>query len=265
MKAVILAGGFGSRLLEETNSKPKPMVEIGGRPILLHIMNGFAAHGIDEFIIALGYKGEVVKQYFLDYYALTNDLTIDLRTGQRTIYDGAHPDWRIHLVHTGHATQTGGRVKRLRNWIGEDADFLLTYGDGVADVNVSELIDFHRRHGRLATLTTVKPPARFGRIGFDGDRVTTFKEKPEDSEGWINGGFFVLKPAALDYIDGDETILERDPIERLAQDGQLMAYRHYGFWSCMDTLKEKNMLEDLWASGRAPWKTWIDEPMATVR
>jgi glucose-1-phosphate cytidylyltransferase len=265
MKAVILAGGFGSRLSEETADKPKPMVEIGGRPMLWHIMNIFAAHGVEEFIIALGYRGEVVKQYFLNYQAVNSDLTIDLGTGQQTIYDSARPNWRIHLVHTGQGTQTGGRVKRLRNWIGADETFLMTYGDGVADVNITELIDFHRSHRRLATVTTVKPPARFGRVGFDGDQVTTFQEKPEDSEGWINGGFFVLNPQALDYVAGDETVWEREPIEGLARDGQLMAYRHYGFWSCMDTLKEKNMLEELWSAGNAPWKTWMTEPMAIAR
>jgi glucose-1-phosphate cytidylyltransferase len=262
MKAIILAGGFGSRLLEETAQRPKPMVEIGGRPILWHIMNIFGAHGIDEFIIALGYKGEVVKQYFLNYHALNSDLTLDLRSGTRTVYDTVHPDWRVHLVDTGQATQTGGRVKRLRNWLGTDETFLMTYGDGLADVNITELVDFHERHGRLATVTTVKPPARFGRVGFEGDRVTTFQEKPEDSEAWINGGFFVLNSRALDYVDGDGTIWEREPIERLAHDHQLMAYRHYGFWSCMDTLKEKHMLDELWATGEAPWKTWLNEPMA---
>jgi len=265
MKAVILAGGIGSRLSEETTVRPKPMVEIGGRPILWHIMNIYGAHGIDEFIIALGYKGEVIKQYFLNYYALNSDLTIDLRTGRQTIYDGARPDWRVHLVHTGLETQTGGRVKRLRNWIRDDETFLLTYGDGVADVNITELVDWHRTHGRLATVTTVKPPARFGRIGFDGDAVTTFREKAEDSEGWINGGFFVLSGRTLDYIDGDDTVLERQPIERLAREGELMAYRHTGFWSCMDTLKEKTMLEELWASGDPPWKIWTDEPVAVAR
>jgi glucose-1-phosphate cytidylyltransferase len=265
MKAVILAGGFGSRLAEETTSKPKPMVEIGGRPILWHIMNIFGAHGIDEFIIALGYKGEVIKQYFLNYYAVNSDLTIDLRTGRQTIYDGARPDWRVHLVHTGQATQTGGRVKRLRNWIREDETFLLTYGDGVGDVNITELVDCHKAHGHLATVTTVRPPARFGRIGFDGDLVTTFREKAEDSEGWINGGFFALNGRTLDYIDGDDTVWERDPIERLAREGELMAYRHNGFWSCMDTLKEKTMLEELWASGEPPWKIWMDEPLAVAR
>jgi glucose-1-phosphate cytidylyltransferase len=265
MKAVILAGGFGSRLSEETSRIPKPMVEVGGRPILWHIMNIFGAHGLDEFVIALGYKGEVVKQYFLNFHAVNSDLTIDLRTGRQTHHNGVQPDWRVHLVHTGLTTETGGRVKRLRTWLGSDETFLLTYGDGVADINITELMDFHDSHGRLATVTTVKPPARFGRIGFDGDQVTTFREKSQDSEGWINGGFFVLNVRALDYIVGDQTIWEREPLERLAQDGQLMAYRHSGFWSCMDTLKEKNMLEDLWASGQAPWRTWINEPCVVAR
>jgi len=265
VKAVILAGGFGSRLAEETAHKPKPMVEIGGRPILWHIMNIFSAHGVDEFIIALGYKAEVVKQYFLNYYSVNSDLTIDLATGHQTIHGGERPDWRVHLVDTGYATQTGGRVKRLRRWLGENETFLLTYGDGVSDVNITSLIEFHTRHGRLATVTTVRPPARFGRIGFDGNQVTTFCEKAEDSEGWINGGFFVLEPQTLDYVDGDDTTWEREPIERLARDGQLMAYRHSGFWSCMDTLKEKNMLEELWASGDAPWKTWMSERVTMVR
>src|SRR5687768_174750 len=186
MKAVILAGGFGSRLSEETSDKPKPMVEVGGRPILWHIMNIFGAHGIDEFIIALGYKGEIIKQYFLNYNALNSDLTVDFATGRQTIHDGVRHDWRVHLVYTGHNTQTGGRVKRLRKWLAEDESFLLTYGDGVADIDITALIDFHKSHGCLATVTTVKPPARFGRIGFDGDQVTTFAEKAADSEGWIN-------------------------------------------------------------------------------
>ncbi|MGH9349575.1 MAG: glucose-1-phosphate cytidylyltransferase [Vicinamibacterales bacterium] len=265
MKAVILAGGFGSRLSEETVHRPKPMVEIGNRPILWHIMNIYAAHGVDEFIIALGYKAQYVKEYFLNYYALNNDLTVDLKTGRQTISDGLQPDWRVHLVDTGLNTMTGGRVRRLRRWLGKDETFLLTYGDGVADIDITDLVDFHKAHGKLATVTTVKPPARFGRVGFDGDQVTTFAEKPEESEGWINGGFFVLNAKALDYIDSDDTVLEREPIERLAHDRQLIGYRHYGFWSCMDTLKEKTMLEELWASGRAPWKTWADEPMAMAK
>lgn len=265
MKAIILAGGFGSRLSEETINKPKPMIEIGNRPILWHIMNIYGAHGIDEFIIALGYKAQHVKEYFLNYHALNNDLTVELKTGTRTVYDGCQPDWRVHLVDTGLNTMTGGRVRRLRKWLGEDETFLLTYGDGVADINITELVDFHGRHGKLATVTTVKPPARFGRVGFDGDQVRTFAEKPEDSDGWINGGFFVMNTRALDYIDSDHTVLEREPIERLARDNQLVGYRHYGFWSCMDTLKEKNMLEELWDAGRAPWKTWLDEPVALAR
>jgi glucose-1-phosphate cytidylyltransferase len=265
MKAIILAGGFGSRLSEETVHKPKPMIEIGNRPILWHIMNIYGAHGIDEFIIALGYKAQNIKEYFLNYYALNSDLTVDLKTGRQTIYDGVRPDWRVHLVDTGLNTMTGGRVRRLRNWVGQDETFLLTYGDGVADINITELLDFHKAHGKLATVTTVKPPARFGRVGFDGDQVTTFAEKPEESEGWINGGFFVMHAKALDYIDGDQTVLEREPIERLARDNQLVGYRHYGFWSCMDTLKEKNMLEELWDSGKAPWKTWVEEPFAVAR
>jgi glucose-1-phosphate cytidylyltransferase len=265
MRAVILAGGFGSRLSEETTHRPKPMVEVGGRPILWHIMSILNAHGINEFIIALGYKGEVVKQYFLNFQALNSDLTIDLGTGRQTIHDGARPDWQIHLVDTGHHTETGGRVKRLRKWLGDDETFLLTYGDGVADIDIGGLIRFHRSHGRLATVTTVKPPARFGRVGFDGDRVSTFHEKPQDTEGWVNGGFFVLNTAALDYIEGDSTVWEREPIEWLARDGQLMGYRHYGFWSCMDTLKEKKMLEELWASGSAPWRAGITEPVSVSR
>jgi glucose-1-phosphate cytidylyltransferase len=265
MRAVILAGGFGSRLSEETAHRPKPMVEVGGRPVLWHIMSILSAHGINEFIIALGYKGEVVKQYFLNFHALNSDLSIDLRTGTPTIHDRAMPEWRVHLVDTGHSTETGGRVKRLRDWIGEDETFLLTYGDGVADLDVSGLIRFHRSHGRLATVTTVKPPARFGRVGFDGDRVSTFHEKPHDSEGWVNGGFFVLNARALAYIEGDATVWEREPIELLARDGQLMGYRHYGFWSCMDTLKEKKMLDELWATGKAPWRTPLSEPMSVIR
>jgi glucose-1-phosphate cytidylyltransferase len=265
MKAVILAGGLGSRLSEETADKPKPMVEIGGRPILWHIMNIFGAHGVNEFIVALGYKAEVVKHYFLNFYAVNSDLSIDLASGRQTVHDGSRPDWRVHLVHTGVHTQTGGRVKRLRNWLGDDETFMMTYGDGVADIDITSLLAFHRSHGRLATVTTVKPPARFGRLGLAGNHVTTFHEKPEDSEGWINGGFFVLNARALDIVDGDDSVWEREPIERLAHDGQLMAYRHPGFWSCMDTLKEKTMLEELWSGGNPPWKIWRDEPLAVVR
>jgi glucose-1-phosphate cytidylyltransferase len=256
MKAIILAGGFGTRLSEETMFRPKPMVEIGGRPILWHIMNIYAAHGIDEFIVALGYKGEIVKAYFLNYYAINNDISIDLASGNTTIHDGNQPKWTIHLVDTGLYTQTGGRLKRLQKWLGADETFLFTYGDGVADLDVKALLAFHNAHGKLATVTTVRSPERFGRIAFEGSQVIEFYEKPEASEGWINGGFFVLNRKVIDYIAGDETIWERYPVEQLAREGQLLGYRHYGFWSCMDTLKEKNMLEELWASGKAPWKIW---------
>lgn len=256
MKAIILAGGFGTRLSEETDLRPKPMVEIGGKPILWHIMNIYATHGVKEFIVALGYKGEVVKEYFLNYYAFNNDITVDLGSGRTTIHDGKQPDWKIHLVDTGLHTQTGGRLKRLRHWLGDDETFHFTYGDGVADIDLGKLLAFHRAGGKLATVTTVRSPARFGRIVFEGDRVSNFYEKADAAEGWINGGFFVLHARAIDYIDGDESSWERSPIERLANDGEMLGYRHYGFWSCMDTLREKRMLEAMWESGDAPWRIW---------
>ena len=256
MKAIILAGGLGSRLSEETALKPKPMVEIGGKPILWHIMNIYGCYGIDEFIVALGYKGEVIKEYFLNFYALNNDLTLDLATGGTSIHDGRQPRWKVHLVDTGASTQTGGRVRRLAKWLGDDKTFMMTYGDGVADVDVRALLRFHESHGKLATVTTVRPPARFGGIVFDGQRVAEFTEKPQTGEGWINGGFFVLDRRVIDYVDGDETLWERDPMERLAADGQLMAFRHDGFWQPMDTARERKLLEELWAGGNAPWKLW---------
>ena len=256
MKAIILAGGLGSRLSEETALKPKPMVEIGGKPILWHIMNIYSCYGIDEFIVALGYKGEVIKEYFLNFYALNNDITLDLATGGTTVHHGRQPRWKVHLVDTGSATQTGGRVRRLARWLGEDKTFMMTYGDGVADVDVRALLRFHESHGKLATVTTVRPPARFGGIVFEGQRVAEFTEKPQTGEGWINGGFFVLDRRVVDYVDGDETLWERDPMERLAADGQLMAFRHEGFWQPMDTQRERKLLEDLWAGGSAPWKLW---------
>lgn len=256
MKAVILAGGFGTRLSEETELKPKPMVEVGGKPILWHIMNVYGCQGVKEFIIALGYKGECIKEYFLNFYAINNNLTVDLGTGDTVVHDGKQPDWKIHLVDTGLYTQTGGRLKRLRKWLRNDETFMFTYGDGVADVDLNLLLEFHKSHGKLATVTTVRSPSRFGRINFKGDQVTKFYEKPQTAEGWINGGYFILNPGAIDYVENDESIWERDPVERLAQDGQLMGYRHYGFWSCMDTLKEKKILEDLWTSAKAPWMIW---------
>jgi glucose-1-phosphate cytidylyltransferase len=255
MKAVILAGGLGSRLSEETTLRPKPMVEIGGKPVLWHIMNIYATHGFTEYVVAAGYRAEVIKDYFLNFYAINNDLTIDLATGNATIHDGNQPNWKVHIVDTGLYTQTGGRIKRLRRWL-SDERFMMTYGDGLSDIDLRALLEFHRAHGKLATVTTVRSPARFGRIKFDGEQIVEFYEKPQHSEGWINGGFFVLEPGVFDYIDGDETIWERDPVERLARDGQLVGYRHNGFWSCMDTLKEKSMLEELWNTGHAPWKIW---------
>jgi glucose-1-phosphate cytidylyltransferase len=244
VKAIILAGGFGTRLSEETLVKPKPLVEIGGKPILWHIMNIYACHGVDEFIIALGYKGEVIKEYFLNFFAINNDISIDLASGDTVIHQGNQPSWKVHLVDTGLHTMTGGRLARLRDWLGKDETFMFTYGDGVADVDLRAALEFHKSHGRLATVTTVRAPARFGRISVAGDSVTTFHEKSEAGEGWINGGFFVLEPGVLDYIDGDATVWERDPVEKLARAGELVGYRHQGFWSCMDTLKEKNILEE---------------------
>jgi glucose-1-phosphate cytidylyltransferase len=256
MKVIILAGGLGSRLSEETVRLPKPMVEIGGKPILWHIMNIFASQGFDEFIIALGYRGEAIKEYFLNFYALNNDITVDLSSGASTIHQGRQPSWKVHLVDTGLNTQTGGRLKRLKPWIGDDPTVMLTYGDGLADVNLRALLAFHDSHGKLATVTTVRPPARFGGIVFEGNRVSEFTEKPQTGEGWINGGFFVLNRRVLDYVEGDATLWEREPMERLASDGQLMAHRHEGFWQPMDTLRERRLLEELWAGGNAPWKVW---------
>ena len=256
MKAVILAGGIGSRLSEETLLRPKPMVEIGGHPILWHIMNICSVHGINEFLIALGYKGEIIKEYFLNFYAINNDISIDLSSGKTTIHDGNQPNWKIHLVDTGLHTQTGGRLKRLRNWLKDQDSFLFTYGDGVTNLNIGALVQFHKSHGKLATVTTVHSPERFGRISLSGNQVQDFYEKPDKNEGWINGGYFVLDPKAIDYIDGDSTPWERGPVEGLARDGQLMGFRHQGFWSCMDTLKEKNYLEALWTTDQAPWKIW---------
>lgn len=256
MKTFILAGGLGTRLSEETLVRPKPMVEIGGHPILWHIMNIYAHHGFDEFGVALGYKGEMVKDYFLRFHALGSDLTVDLATGTSAVHHGAHPRWKVHLIDTGTQSQTGGRVKRLGKLLGEDQTFMLTYGDGLADVDVKALVAFHRAHGKLATVTAVRPPARFGSIVMEGDKVTAFAEKPQTGEGWINGGFFVLERQVMDFIDGDETAFEATPMERLTRAGQLMAYRHEGFWQPMDTIREKNYLEELWSSGQAPWKVW---------
>jgi glucose-1-phosphate cytidylyltransferase len=255
MKTVILAGGMGTRLQEETTLKPKPMVEIGGKPILWHIMKTYAVHGFREFVIALGYKGEVIKEFFLRYYYHSHDFTIRLADGDVQAYQGDREDWTVHLVDTGLQTQTGGRVKRLAPVLANET-FMLTYGDGVSNVNINELLAFHRQHGKLATVTAVRPPARFGGLSFEGDLVARFAEKPQVGEGWINGGFFVLEPGVLDYIAGDDTYFEREPLERLARDSQLVAFRHGDFWQCMDTLRDVRLLESLWESGKAPWKVW---------
>lgn len=256
MKVAILAGGLGTRLAEETEVRPKPMVEIGGKPILWHIMKHYAAHGYRDFTIALGYKGEYIKEWFTNYVSLWGDLTVDTQTGQITRHHQPKQDnWTVNLVHTGNETQTGGRIKRLEPWLG-DAPFFLTWGDGVSDININHLLDFHKRHGKLATVTTTRPPARFGHMEFEGERVTRFTEKPQTSEGWINAAFFVLEPQVFDYIDGDLTQFEKEPLERLAAEGQLMAYKHESFWQCMDTIRDKQLLNRLWDSGKPPWKTW---------
>ncbi len=255
MKVVILCGGLGTRLREETDVRPKPMVEIGGRPILWHLMKGYAHQGFNEFVLALGYKGEFIKRYFLDYREMQSHLTVMLGTGQVQTHSGDREDWVVDLVDTGHGTESGGRVKRLEPWV-KNEPFMLTYGDGVSNVDLHALLAFHRSHKRLMTVTAVRPPARFGLLVFEGDRVVEFREKPQIGEGWINGGFFVCEPGALDYIEGDETVLEREPLERLAKDGQLMAYRHEGFWQCMDTLRDVRLLEGQWEQGHAQWKTW---------
>lgn len=257
MKVVILCGGLGTRLGEETESRPKPMVEIGGRPILWHIMRGYASYGFKEFVLALGYKGEVIKRYFLDYYHLHSNLTVSLAGGGVTIHDGGREDWVVHLVDTGLGPETGGRLKRLGPWLGNER-FMLTYGDGVCDANLRKLLRFHQAHGRLATVTAVRPPSRFGGLSFNGNLVTEFTEKPQIGEGWINGGFFVLEPGVLDYIESDDTFFEREPLERLAKDGELVAHRHEGFWQCMDTRRDLQLLEQLWASGNALWKVWAE-------
>lgn len=255
MKVAILAGGVGTRLSEETQVKPKPMVEIGGRPILWHILKHYSHYGHKDFVIALGYKGEFIKRYFADYNSLESNLTVKMRSGTVIRHESDHPDWNVELIDTGVATLTGGRIKRLAPYVGNET-FMLTWGDGVSNVDLNKLLAFHRSHGKLATVTAVRPPARFGHMTFDGDRVLEFSEKPQAAEGWINGAFFVLEPQVLDYIAGDDTQWEKEPMERLSREGQLMAYRHSDFWQCMDTLRDKALLESLWQHGAAPWKTW---------
>jgi glucose-1-phosphate cytidylyltransferase len=256
MRTVILAGGLGSRLGEETSVRPKPMVEIGGMPIIWHIMKIYSAAGLKDFVICLGYKGYAIKEYFRNYFMHTADVTIDLAENQIEVHDSRSEPWRITLVETGGATMTGGRLKAVQRFLNPDEPFCFTYGDGVADIDVAQLIDFHKNHGRRATITSVSPPGRFGALEFDGQRVTHFREKPVGDGGRINGGFFVADPSVLDLIEGPSTVWEAGPLETLASQGDLMAYPHDGFWQPMDTLRDKLTLEDLWATGQAPWKLW---------
>lgn len=256
MKAVILAGGLGTRLAEETSVRPKPMVEVGGRPILWHILKMYSSHGINDFVICLGYKGDYIRDYFLRYQMSLSDFTIDLATGNTTIIKSTAEPWRVTLIDTGPTTMVGGRIKRILPFIGDDPAFCLTYGDGVGDVDLKAVIATHEKGGRLATVTAVQPPGRFGAMRIAGDKVAAFREKPDGDGNWVNGGFFVLSPKVGDYIKGDETVWEQEPLEKLADDGQLSVYHHRGYWQPMDTLSDKNKLEALWASGKAPWKMW---------
>lgn len=256
MKVVILAGGRGTRISEETGMRPKPMVEIGGRPILWHVMKLYSSQGIHEFVICLGYKGYMIKEYFANYFLHMSDVTFDMKDNRMHVHQANAEPWKVTLVETGDATMTGGRIKRVADYIREEPVFCLTYGDGVGDVDVAGSIAFHLRHGKLATMTAVQPPGRFGALELHGDTVARFTEKPLGDGGWINGGFFVLSPKVLDYIEGDSTTWEHEPLERLAAEGQLRAWQHRGFWQAMDTLRDKQYLEELWYSGRAPWKKW---------
>ena len=257
MKVVILAGGMGTRLAEETDIIPKPMVEIGGKPILWHILKHYAYFGFNEFVIALGYKQEIIKDFFMNYHFLSNSFTVNIKSGEITEHSEMDDDWITHLVDTGLETMTGGRIKRLAKWLADET-FMMTYGDGVSNVNLKDLLRFHRSHGKLATVTAVRPPARFGEMVFEaeGDKVIKFAEKPKIEESWISGGFFVLEPGVLNYIEGNGTHWEREPLERLAKEGQLMAYRHDGFWECMDNIRELRYLRKLWGEGKAAWKLW---------
>jgi len=255
MKTVILAGGLGTRISEESHLRPKPMIEIGGRPILWHIMKIYSAHGLNDFVICLGYRGYMVKEYFANYFLHMSDVTFDMAENRMEVHQASAEPWRVTLVDTGEQTMTGGRLKRVARYLGVE-DFCMTYGDGVSDIDIARLIEHHRHAGVLATLTAVQPPGRYGALHTDGDRVTSFVEKPEGDGGWINGGFFVLSPKVIDYIDGDSTSWEWAPLQRLAAEGLLSAFKHRGFWHAMDTVRDRNLLEDLWARDRAPWKKW---------
>ena len=255
MKAVILAGGMGTRLSEETGVRPKPMVEIGGKPMLWHIMKLYATHGIEDFVICLGYKGYLIKEYFANYYLHTCDVSFDLASGDMEVHRSETEPWHVTLVDTGEQTMTGGRLKRVLEYLGDD-DFCFTYGDGVSDIDITALVAFHREQGTRATVTAVQPPGRFGALNVDAGRVREFEEKPRGDRGWANGGFFVLSPGIDRYIEGDATVWEQEPMRTLAREGQLACYRHEGFWQAMDTLRDRNSLDELWSSGAAPWRTW---------
>ena len=255
MKTVILAGGYGTRLAEETSVRPKPMVEIGGRPILWHIMRVYAHYGFDQFVVACGYKGAYIKEYFTDFVDRESDFSVNLKTGQKKVLNPTSTPWEVTLIDTGIDTQTGGRIKRLQPYL-EDQRFMCTYGDGVGSVDIKALLAFHESHGKAVTLTAVRPPARFGSLILEDGAVREFSEKPQGGEGWINGGFFVMEPRVFEYLEGDRSVLERVPLERLAEDEELMAFQHEGFWQPMDTLRDKKTLEGLWDSGQAPWKLW---------
>lgn len=255
MKVVLLAGGLGTRISEESHLRPKPMIEIGGRPILWHIMKIYSHYGLNDFIVCCGYKSYSIKEYFANYFLHVSDVTFDLKNNKMEVHHNESEPWKVTLVDTGEQTMTGGRLKRIRSYLG-DEDFCMTYGDGVADINIKELIEFHQKHKQLATLTAAQSPGRFGALSLDGDKVKTFQEKPAGDGNWINGGFFVLNPKVINLIDGDLTIWEKEPLEKLAQDKKLQAYHHKGFWQPMDTLRDKNYLEELWRTNKAPWKKW---------
>ena len=255
MKVVILAGGLGTRLAEETHLKPKPMVEIGGHPMLWHIMNIYSHYGYNEFFIALGYKGQVIKDYFINYQYRNSNISVDLSSGETTILKEHARNWKVNLIDTGTDTMTGGRLLRLKEYI-SDEPFMLTYGDGVSNVDIKELVNFHNQHGKIGTVTAVRPSARFGAINFEGDQVHSFQEKPQTGEGWINGGFFIFQPQFFDYLENDATILEREPLEGLTRQGELMSYKHSDYWRCMDTIRDRDALEERWKSNHAPWKVW---------
>ena len=257
MKAVILAGGLGTRISEETHLKPKPMIEIAGRPLLWHLMKIYSSHGINDFVICCGYKGYLVKEYFANYFLHMSDITFDMKSNKMHVHQKKAEPWQVTLIDTGEETLTGGRLKRVKDYINEDEEFCFTYGDGLSNVNIKKLIDFHQSKGKLATITAVQPPGRYGSLDIKDDLVGQFIEKPKGDGGWINGGFFVLSSKCLDYIDGDQTSWEAEPLEGLARDSELAAFIHKGFWQPMDTLREKNLLEDLWESGNAPWKNWL--------